>query len=534
MVLLAIGFSCSDADLDPLQSEKVKKGTLLALRGDQLDAIYWNGEPYGDAFYANAVTGSETFDFDAEFLAENTSTLASVDIYVIERPSKKRVLLTTIPASEFELVEGKSLVSISLPLTDILSKLGVTLNTPGEISAFMTAYADGIAIESDVNLTDGTIVPAANMVAAGLFESDQFYPAQLLTYGVEDIDDARPVATFTQRGQYNATTKKHTILPLKNGAKDTLNIVFDQEIDTPPTVEISPATAGTLGALVPVAGKSNEFYIVFTAGDTYTGDVTFSVTDATSGEEGALNGLVMDDQSTTMAVDNRAPANTLFTTGTRIGKGQSATITLKFNEALGTAPTVTIDPGSTGIDGVTGVKTTLSADGMTATYTYEYKDLDGNATHGDVMVSVSGGADKAGNAVPPITSKPLTVDIGAAPAPVIILDAAYDWGTQIKWTITYGTGAFNPGGATSGTVYYVAQPAGSAPPTGFVGGDVPAFTMASGVPALQTGTVTVSNGTSGPVFSPFSPNGSLDVYAVIITSSGVISSISPATTVTME
>jgi hypothetical protein len=58
--------------------------------------------------------------------------------------------------------------------------------------------------------------------------------------------------------------------------------------------------------------------------------------------------------------------------------------------------------------------------------------------------------------------------------------------------------------------------------------------MASGVTARQTGTVPVASGTSGVVFSPFTPNGSLDVYAVIITSSGVISEISPATNVSMN
>ena len=38
----------------------------------------------------------------------------------------------------------------------------------------------------DLNLTDGTIIPAADIVAAGLFQSNQFYPAQILTYTVTD------------------------------------------------------------------------------------------------------------------------------------------------------------------------------------------------------------------------------------------------------------------------------------------------------------------------------------------------------------
>lgn len=536
-VLTTVGFSCADPELDPLQFEKVKKGTLLALRGDQLDAIYWNGEAYGAAFYANAVSGTETFDFDAEYLSEDASTLSSVDIFVIKRPSKERIALTSVPASDFEMVEGKSMASISLSLSSILTKLGADLTTPAGIDAFMAAYAElGVTIESDLNLADGTKVLSKDLVAAGLYESDQFYPAQILTYGVEDIDDARPVATTSLRGQYAVVSGKvvRTIIPLKDGAKDTLNIVFDQAIDTPPTIGVNPVGAGTAGALVAVAGKDNEFYVPFTAGATYTGDVTFTISGATSGEAGALAGLEQESKTAAIAVDNLAPQNLTFTTGTRIGKGQSATITLTFNEAIGTAPTVTIDPGATGVDGVTNVKMTLNAAGTTATYSYEYKDLNGDATHGNAMVTITGGKDKAGNAVAAIAPKTLTIDIGDAPAPIVTLDASYDWGTQIKWTMTYATGGTNPGGSTSGTVYYVAQTAGSAPPVSFVGGDVPAFTMAPGVSAKQTGTVAVAAGTSGSVYSAFTPNGTLDVYVVIVTSTGVISAISAPTTVTMN
>ncbi|MBK7651090.1 MAG: hypothetical protein IPJ20_10585 [Flammeovirgaceae bacterium] len=59
LTLIAVGFSCSDPELDPLQQTFVLKGTILALRGDQLDAIYWNGDDYGAGFYYNAVTGTE-------------------------------------------------------------------------------------------------------------------------------------------------------------------------------------------------------------------------------------------------------------------------------------------------------------------------------------------------------------------------------------------------------------------------------------------------------------------------------------------
>jgi hypothetical protein len=547
LALVLLGISCTDDSLDPLQFKKVKKGTLLALRGEQLDAIYWNSEPYGASFFANGVTGNETFDFDAEFLSEDPNSLESFDIYVMKRTwsdmAKKhveeRLLLMNVPFSEFQSTDDYRgpWVSVSIPLLDILTRIGESVATQVGIDTLFSAYADGIELESDLNLTNGEKVLAADLVAAGLYESDQFYPAQRLSYGVRDIDDARPVATTSLRGQYAVVAGKviRTIIPLMNGAKDTLNITFDQSIDMAPVVTVDPPAAGSAGAVVAVAGTDNTFYIPFTAGGTYTGDVTFTITGATSGEAGALAGLAQQTKTAALGVDNLVPQNISFTTGTRIGKGQSASITLQFNEALGTFPVVTVDPNTTGIDGVINAAMTLSPDGQTATYVYEYKDLDGNATHGDATVSVSGGKDKAGNDVPPITSKPLTIDIGAAPAPGITLDGTqFDWGTQIKWAVTYTTGGSNPGGSTSGTAYYVIVASEEAAPTGFVGGDIPAFIMAPGVSALQTGTVLISSGTSGSVYSSFTPNGTLDVYVIFISSSGVISAISPPMTVTMN
>lgn len=543
LTLTAVGFSCADPELDPLQQTFVLKGTLLTLRGPQLDAIYWEGEDYGAAFYYNAVTGTETFDYDAELLSETPDNLESVDIFVIKKltaTTSERLLLTTVPGSSFKTDDTYRgpWTSISLTLSSILTKIGADLSTPAGRAAFIALYETGIKMESDLNLKDGTKVLAKDLVASGLFDSDQFYPAMKMTYGVENIDDARPVATTSLRGQVSTVSGKivRTVLPLKDGAKDTLNIVFDQKIATPPTVTFAPGTAGTAGAPIAYGTAGKSFYVAFTAGAAYTGNAEFAISGATSGEPAPLAGLAQTATTANIAVDNLAPQNLSFTTGTRIGKGQNVTITLKYNEPLGTAPTITIAPGTTGIDGVTAVKTTLSSDGLTATYVYEYKDDNKDATHGDATVSVvTAGKDKAGNDVAAIASKPLTVDVGAAPAPSIVLDGAqYDWGTQIKWTMNYAVGGSNPNGSTSGTVYYVVQATGEAPPTGFVGGDVPAFIMATDVDALQSGAVGLAAGTSGSTYSAFAPNGTLDVYVVIITSTGVISAISAPTTVTMN
>jgi hypothetical protein len=578
--LIAMGFSCADEALDPLQREKVKKGTLLALRGSQLEAIYFGGEAYGAAFFANDIRGNETFDYDAEFLSEDPNSLESFDTYVIKRVQNiklnektnkndttysngSRVLFSNTPFSQFKKTEDYKgpWVSVSIKLTDVLSKIeeAPDPNDKEAFKKFSRAYAEGIQIEIDLNLVGGVKVLSADLVATGLYESDQFYPAQRLLYGVEDINGAKPAATVTLRGQYAVVSGKvvRTITPLKSGAKDTLDIVFNQSIDTPPTINVVPANAGTIGDLVPIPKTDNKFYVVFEAGNSYTGNAIINIIDATSDEAPPLAGLKQLPAKGIIGVDNLAPQNISFSTGTRLGKGQSATITLRFNEPLGAAPTISfVDIGNTKIDAVTDVKTVLSADKFTATYVYDYKDLDNDAVHGNVDVTVAGGKDVAGNALNPITSKTLTIDLGAAPASSIVLDPTkFDWGTQIKWTINYATGASNPNGSTSGTVYYIAQliptdPGAELPPvpTGFRAGDEPAFTIddpesttnpkqKKDVIGDQFGSVILApspGGTSGSVFSTFAPNGNFNVYVVFVSSSGVISAISAPTSVTME
>ena len=191
-IALAAGvLSCEDPALDPMQLDSIKKGTILALRGDQLNNIYFDGLP-GAELFPRIIDGTETFDFDAEFLAEDPSTLESFDIYVIKQggATPERILLRNVPASEFKQTDDyvRPWVSVSIKLTDILAKLGLSDYTdPAVVDELLTTYEFGINIESDLNLTDGSTIPAAEIVAAGLFESDQFYPAQKLIYTVTDF-----------------------------------------------------------------------------------------------------------------------------------------------------------------------------------------------------------------------------------------------------------------------------------------------------------------------------------------------------------
>jgi hypothetical protein len=188
--LLALTFSCADESLDPLKFKEVKKGSVLALRGTQLQNIYFNGLPGAD-FIPTLLTGTEKFEFDAEYLSEDPTNLESFDVFVIKRngSARERVFLKTVPFSEFKTTSDylRPWVSVSINTSDILSKIGITPSYPlreEDVETLFETYKFGINLEIDLNLKDGSKVLASELVAAGLYQSNQFYPAQKLTYAV--------------------------------------------------------------------------------------------------------------------------------------------------------------------------------------------------------------------------------------------------------------------------------------------------------------------------------------------------------------
>src|SRR5688572_5303447 len=220
IMALAVGvFSCEDTSTDPLQMNNVKKGTVLALRGQQLTNIYSLGIP-GAEFFPRIINGTEKFEFEAEYLAEDVSTLESFDIFVLKNVGGafERVLLTNVPGSAFTQTADylRPSVAVSLNLTDILDALGLSdYEDPAVVNTLLTTYKFGVNLECDLNLTDGSQVLAADIVAAGLFASNQFYPAQKLTYSVTDFCpyEATWAGTYTANeiyassvyGPYNVT-----------------------------------------------------------------------------------------------------------------------------------------------------------------------------------------------------------------------------------------------------------------------------------------------------------------------------------------
>ena len=193
-ICFAVAFGCTDNSLDPLQFANIKKGTELALRGKQLQNVYVNGIPGATLVPQAGFTGSEVFTYDTELLAADPSSLSSVDIYVIKKTgaTTSRVLVQNVPSSQFK-TDGTyrgPWATITIKLTDVLAALGLpAFNDPSykldaPANQLLGTYKNGVLFESDINLTSGNKVLAADIVAAGLFQSNQFYPAMKMTWTV--------------------------------------------------------------------------------------------------------------------------------------------------------------------------------------------------------------------------------------------------------------------------------------------------------------------------------------------------------------
>jgi hypothetical protein len=246
---VAFVFSCADESLDPYQLDKIKKGTMLALRGDMFNNIYNLGLP-GAEFFPDSITGDEMFEFDAEYLAENTNTLDSLIIYIVKKTKvgntieRQRIHKENVPASAFQTTDdyARPWVSVSMTLEEVLNTIGITLPLDQTtIDLLNDTYKSGINIEIDLKLADGSKVLASQIVSGSLFGSDQFYPAQKLTYACtkyceEDIGGTYSYeTTVTAAGKggnkadcSNPVTGDGELVPLSVGRYSISDATFGQ------------------------------------------------------------------------------------------------------------------------------------------------------------------------------------------------------------------------------------------------------------------------------------------------------------------
>jgi len=329
---------------------------------------------------------------------------------------------------------------------------------------------------------------------------------------------------------------------LKAGDKTTLTFTFDKSIATAPTVSIVAPGPGTLGPVTPVSGSTTKFTAEYTAPAGYTGAVTVRAQGAVSTGSAPAGGLTQVTSNTTLNIDNTAPliVGSVAYSSSRVGRGQATTVTITFNEAMSAATADALKlsiTGQQGLDDVPATSMTLASNGLSATYLYLWKDSSTpfDNTHGSVTVNISGGKDLAGNAFAGSTSS-FTNDVGGTVADAIsttgsvsgVTDAptasfTADLGTQLRWSISQGA-TIAPGSSTSGTWFWVAVTAGSTAPvqaTRTVTGL--ANPVYNGFGTITNSKASGSTTSSGENFTPFTANGTFDIYMYFVSSTGNVS-----------
>lgn len=322
-----------------------------------------------------------------------------------------------------------------------------------------------------------------------------------LTWSVVDPADSAPKATLSLKSGKN----------LKATAKDTVFISFNKEVGNVPTLALvtTDGTAPSAGAIgTPALYKTSKtnYFAIYTAPADYTGGVKVTASGSATAGAAPFGGLVMAPKSITVNVDNTAPEG-IGNSNIYLGKGQSATVKVTFNEAMSTVAKDSISVTITGqnMDDFTDQRMTLASDGKSATITYKYEDADDDATSGPLTIAVSGGKDVAGNALVVIVQPAVTIDLLVPTGVSVGLATPYDFGNQIKLASSSIT---NPGGSTSGTIYWVAvETSDPAPVHPYDTDDA----VASG---------SFARFSSGVQYIDFVPNGNYHMYFYTITSTG--------------
>ncbi len=573
LTVFVLALACKDDSLDPFRLNELKKGSLLALRGNDGSAGSLN--PDQNFFFRDAIQTGDTFSYVADFVSEDQSLLAGVAVFA-RIATGARQPVATIDGSVFVAPEpGKPRQGkVSVSLTAIMNALGLNA------AAVANLKRTDIIIESDITLTDGSTVPADAIINTGLFAASAFFPAHALNYYAEASADFKPVATLKMAGEVVKSSTgaiSRPVFPLKTGATDTVFATFNQDITNTPT--FSYANQVQTSAPVGVEGKgvvkksAKVFYEIVEAKAGYTGAVTATVSGATAATYGIT--LTQASKTQTVNVDNTAPVRTSTSTGTRIGRGQFVTISVNFNEALSNKSAdrikITIDDPNDKLKEVVAQEMTVASNGLSASYLFLFEEINpaNPAIHGPLTISFTDGKDLAGNATV-IPTANLTVDVNKPPAPSVQpLPSPYDLGTQIRWAWTQGTGPGNVGGSTTGTIYWVAvnkahsaDPQTPAPLNVTFDADANATwvmdtdpnstaTPKEKVAVRQQGTITVTSGNSGTsgllttIFSTFTANRKflddrknadplddetlgMSIYAVFVSSTGNVSAITAA------
>ncbi|MFN4255193.1 MAG: hypothetical protein ACK4Q5_09330 [Saprospiraceae bacterium] len=179
--LFLFASACTDPEKDPLQFEKITKGSIIALRGTAVDNLNQTSFRGSIAkFSKSGDISTQAVKFDADFLSDDLGSLSEVRVYAKATDTGVRTQLGTMPGSAFSIPAGENYprASFSYDASAVLSALNL------DLAALPTnSY---LFIECDLTLTNGTIVPSSAIVNSSLFESALFYPAHNLRILIVD------------------------------------------------------------------------------------------------------------------------------------------------------------------------------------------------------------------------------------------------------------------------------------------------------------------------------------------------------------
>ena len=170
--------ACTDPDLDPLRTDQIKKSALITLRGKAADNLNDADNYLGavDKFSKAADLTKETFDFDADFIAEDITSLSKVEVFAKTTEKGARTRVATIDGSTFAVASGAKYPTgkFSIPLKTILD---ATKADPTKMADDSYLY-----VECDITLKNGEVIAASDVTNSSLFETAFFYPAHKLLY----------------------------------------------------------------------------------------------------------------------------------------------------------------------------------------------------------------------------------------------------------------------------------------------------------------------------------------------------------------
>ena len=293
--------------------------------------------------------------------------------------------LTFSDTDDDNLLAASDTVTITAVFSEAMTATPTILISGASISSAMTQISgtNSYTFNWDVSgsLNDGTYTAT---VSGADLQGNAYSGTDSITF---TLDTTAPTVTLTDTDSDNLVSISQVV---------TITAGFSEAMTATPTISITGIVTNVI--MTPVSGTNSYTFTWDTSSGTLS-DGAYSA--VVSGTDLIGNAYVSGTQSITFTVDSTAPTVAITSSdsdNTVKSADSNITVTATFNEAMATAPTITI--GSS-IDNVA-----LTATSST-TWTYDW-DIS-SVTEGSYTVTVTG-TDPAGNTYAGNDSITLTVD----------------------------------------------------------------------------------------------------------------------------